>query len=550
MLSVNIDMRAWIPSLLMIGSVLLAQQPPSEPSILEGVVLDAETGAPLEGVAIYAPWPYWMPDPAPNASLMFSPTLTDKDGHFVRDNVYGRGGRASPGFSKDGYQAPFLVFTILPGERASNAVVRMQRRKSGVISGRVVDGNGMPAVNVAVTVYRCDPSRAPVAGQVARTDDRGDYRVYGLQPGRYIVGFSSGAGLILGSFPPPPGTPTATSNSIGAVLYPGVGLVSKAEVVTVRNEEETRLGVFALGLNRMGRIRFHILNSGEPAKDFSMSIGITTRRIVLNSGEDVWEEYKPDRPGPLTFALFFRENGREALVPVTSLDFDGADRDVEIDFSRWRGTLSVRTLVEQPDGSTTPFMNATSKLSLIHPGPLTSSLNITFGPEGTAMQAQAQVGNYEITTFSIPSDLYVASAHQDERDALVAGVDVSERSAPLEIRLRRGAGIFRGTLTDTHGNAVQGAKVMLLPEASSSGPDRVGNRRVDITDQYGHFEVRGITPGRYRAYASLDVDVDITNYQTVVYIDPEFMSKHRERAVPVVLEENGQIERNLTLLEK
>jgi len=532
----------------MIGSLSQAQQPPSEPSTLEGVVLDAETGAPLEGVAIFAPWPYWLPDPAPNAPLMFSPALTDEDGHFVRDNVYGINGHASPGFSKDGYQAPFLVFTTMPGQRASNLVVRMPRRKSGVISGRVVDGNGMPAVNIAVTVYRYDPLRAPVAGQVVRTDDRGDYRIYGLQPGRYIVGFSSGAGLTLVEFPPPPGTPPSTSNSIGAVLYPGVSLVSKAEVVTVRNEEETRLGVLALGPNRMGRIRFHILNSGEPAKDFSMSAGFTTRRIVLKSGEDVWEEYQPDHPGRLTVSPFFRENGK-LLTPGAWLDFDGADRDVEIDFSRWHGSLSVRTLVEQPDGSTAPFGSADSILNLSHKGPINSGLSIPAGPEGATEQVGAQNGNYEIITFSIPSDLYVVSARQGERDALVSGVDVADRSAPLEIRLRPGAGIFRGTLTDTQGHAVHGAKVILLPDSSSPGRDRVGNRRVDITDQYGHFEVRGIIPGRYRAYASLNADVDITNYQTVLSVDPEFVSKYRERAVPVVIEENGQIQRNLTLLE-
>jgi len=291
------------------------------------------------------------------------------------------------------------------------------------------------------------------------------------------------------------------------------------------------------------------LNSGEPAKDISMSIGFTTRRVALKSGEDVWEEFQPDHPGHLSVSLFFRETGK-SLTPGAWLDFDGADRDVEIDLSRWQGTLFVKTLVEQPDGSTTPFMNATSRLSMIHPGPLTSSVNISFGPEGTAMQTQTQVGNYEIATFSIPSDLYVASAYQDERDALVTGVDVADRSTPLEIRLRPGAAVFRGTLTDTRGNAVQGAKVVLLPEAGSLGPDRVGNRRVDFTDQYGHFEVRGIIPGSYRAYASLDVDMDVTNYQTVLSVDPEFVSKYRERAVPVVLEEYGQIERNLLLLEK
>jgi hypothetical protein len=206
--------------------------------------------------------------------------------------------------------------------------------------------------------------------------------------------------------------------------------------------------------------------------------------------------------------------------------------------------------VEQLEGSTAPFVNTASILNLSHKGLINSELSIPGGPDGTTVQVGAQNGNYEITTFSIPSDFYVASARQGERDALVTGVDVGDRSAPLEIRLRHGAGIFRGTLTDTQGHAVHGAKVMLLPDTSTPGPDRVGNRRVDSTDQYGHFEVRGIIPGRYRVYASMDVDVDITNYQTVLAVDPDFVSKYRERAVPVVFEENDQIERNLTLLEK
>jgi len=535
-------------SLLMIGSVSLAQQTPAEPSMLEGVVLDADTGAPLEGVAIYAPWPYWLPDPAPNSPLMFQVALTDKDGHFVRDNIYAKDGRTPISFDKAGFDYSFLPFTIHPGQRLSDVVVRLQRRRSGVISGRVVDRNGMPAANIVVTPYRYSPSRTLVAGPAARTDDRGDFRIYDLQPGRYIVGFSSGAGTTLRGFAPPPGTPPDTSKSIDAVLYPGVGLVSKAEIVTVRDGEENRLGILSLGSSRMGRVRFHILNSGEPAKDFSMSIGPATRRIVMRPGDEIWEEYRPDRVGSLTFSLFFRENGT-FLVPVTSLDFDGADRELEIDLARWRGTLSVRTLVERPDGSTIPFVNAISTLNLSHPGPLISKLNLPIEPDGTATQTGVQIGNYEISTFSIPPELYVASARQGERAALVAGVEVGDRSEPLEIRLRAGAGVFRGTLTDAAGRGVHGAKVMLLPEASSPVLERVGNRRVDITDQYGHFEVRGIIPGSYRAYASLDADMDITNYQTVVYVDPEFVSKFHERSIPVFVEENGKLEHNLTLLE-
>jgi hypothetical protein len=77
-----------------------------------------------------------------------------------------------------------------PGDTASFRLVR-----GGVITGRVTDGKGDPAVGAPVSVMRVrDAAGRPLAGAAFeafysrwRTDDRGVYRIYGLPAGSYLV---------------------------------------------------------------------------------------------------------------------------------------------------------------------------------------------------------------------------------------------------------------------------------------------------------------------------------------------------------------------------
>ena len=61
----------------------------------------------------------------------------------------------------------------------------MRARRLGVISGRVLDENQIGLSNVTVYAYRTG-SKLRLA-QSAVTDDRGAYRVVGLEPGRYLI---------------------------------------------------------------------------------------------------------------------------------------------------------------------------------------------------------------------------------------------------------------------------------------------------------------------------------------------------------------------------
>jgi len=63
--------------------------------------------------------------------------------------------------------------------------VNISLTRSLAIEGRVVDSYGEPMAEVGVSLYL--PSGGPTFSMSTHTDDRGEYRLYGLPPGRYRV---------------------------------------------------------------------------------------------------------------------------------------------------------------------------------------------------------------------------------------------------------------------------------------------------------------------------------------------------------------------------
>src|SRR5262249_29417455 len=79
--------------------------------------------------------------------------------------------------------------------------VTIRMTKGGVITGKVTDSQGQPAVQIPVQAVRLRDEKGRPARRIAmpfgnsegaKTDDRGIYRLYGLEPGVYLV--SAGGG--------------------------------------------------------------------------------------------------------------------------------------------------------------------------------------------------------------------------------------------------------------------------------------------------------------------------------------------------------------------
>ena len=89
--------------------------------------------------------------------------------------------------------------TALSLARDQQATITIRMSRGAVLAGIVTDANGRPAAGVAVTATSLKAApNAPAAGSAA-TDDRGQYRVFSLLPGEYVVSAKPslrGAGVI------------------------------------------------------------------------------------------------------------------------------------------------------------------------------------------------------------------------------------------------------------------------------------------------------------------------------------------------------------------
>ena len=129
-----------------------------------------------------------------------------------------------------------------PGE-----TVTIRMIKGGIITGRVLNKNGEPMALARVRSVRVkdeegNPVRDAITGRDWTTDDRGIYRLYGLEPGAYAVSVSLG-----NMFRPVPGLlRSAGQNSETAPTYYPSSTIDTATLVNVTagNEKPASISVF------------------------------------------------------------------------------------------------------------------------------------------------------------------------------------------------------------------------------------------------------------------------------------------------------------------
>src|SRR6266849_10000739 len=133
-------------------------------------------------------------------------TGTDNDGNFNAEGLDAgayRVSASSPGYVSEVSPAdpnnPATYYR--PGDSVTLTLI-----KGGVIAGFVTNNSGEPLVSAPVHAFRIrDAEGKPIQSGVQTrdrvTDDRGYYRLYGLQAGSYIVsvgGYSQYSGGMLG----------------------------------------------------------------------------------------------------------------------------------------------------------------------------------------------------------------------------------------------------------------------------------------------------------------------------------------------------------------
>ena len=182
---------------------------------IHGRVLAAESGDPIRNARVAS-------GGGPEAAV----TLTDADGRFTLAPVTADVRELSA--SKTGYNTT--------SARAADDV-EIRLAKSGAITGRVLDDAGDPVPLTSIVAERIVRTGGRVTFERAAsvvTDDLGEYRLFGLAAGEFVVGAAGGRTFQgNGTTPvdPPPGQPPHN-------YYPHAGSHEQAEAISIGAGEE------------------------------------------------------------------------------------------------------------------------------------------------------------------------------------------------------------------------------------------------------------------------------------------------------------------------
>ena len=538
--------------------------PPPPAGRISGRVLAADNGRPVKRARVFA-----TAVELPGGRGM----LTDDSGVFDLTEL--PAGRYTLTVSKSGFVAlsygqrrPLQAGTPLQladGQQLKG--IEFQLPRGSVISGHVLDedGDAMPGVMVRIMRYQYlqGEKRLTPAGN-GQTDDKGQYRVWGLMPGEYYVnalargggpgggqfggpgpgGFGGGGGRG-GRFGGPGGGPAGATDqeqvNYAPTYYPGVPSVNEAKPVTVGLSQEVLDINFNMQLVRVSRISGVVSNpDGTPVTSGTVNLvpdtgGGRANQIATNFGGRIqWDgAFTIGNVAPGRYMLRARGDDSEtpqfAAQPVSVNGDDLPDLTVVLS----PGATISGTISFLPGGSPAPDY---TQFRITAP----STDQSDFGPQPNARVDK----DGKFTLSGVSAGAHLIRPSNGSRTWLLKSVTAGDRDVtdtPFQVRsgenLANVTVVFtdkqseiNGTLTTENGTPVPEYTVLAFPADSSLWRPQSRHIMTARPDQTGNYRIRGLPPGDYYL-ATVDPS------QQGEWFEPAYLDEHRSGAVRVVLSE-------------
>lgn len=492
---------------------------------IEGTVLDSQTGLPISRAVLS------IEDQNRDDGNPLTSVASGADGHFAITDVppgsYELSGKKA-GFVEKSYGATNggegIPLTVKAGDTVADIVLRLDR--SAVIAGRVVDDEGEPfpgAQVVAMKYIRSGQRKKLLPVLFGQTDDRGEYRIFGLDPGAYYVRCTFPGGLG-GTLDP------QTHHRVRyiPIYYPSAATIEGAVPLKLKPGTEA-LANFSLSTGQTFAVRGKIAGA-KPGERFILMV---TRD---ESGSDFFGdqrtqpiegsafELKDMLPGSYRLRVSTIQSnkspGAAASEKVTVADEDVDNVLINIADS----TVQVHGVVKVPPGSKLDF----------------TKLQVHFGgepPEGSDESDTAydfrwqttpllnQDGSFTATLIPrpynvspaiigpLPDNWYIQSVTADGNDVSNSGIKVTPELT-LAIALSPDAATISGTVVDSQGKPVAGASIGTVSDQPRFG--RTGLRVRSTSDQNGKFSFGGIAPGSYKVLSWRDDESDVMSEKEIL----------------------------------
>jgi len=530
--------HVFLAAFLIIVGQLAAQQPKPGGSV-SGIVLDVSSDRPIGDVQVS------LYDPSvPSGN---SPgTITNGQGEFAFTGL--PTGRYLVSIKKQGFalarpsdlKLPSAYEVWVSVKDRESQMLELKLVPTGVITGRVMDTASQPvrsAVWLGIhgfdengndTIRIVSDSNGMVADP---TNDRGEYRRFGLERGKYVVVVSSSS--LFGGFP-------TSASKIPLTYFPGTTDASKAVFIDVAPGQEVDLGEIAIQPFMGSRVTLHFMDSISPGSrtlSYRPMFGVPIQ-YSLSATPDL---VMPSMP-PGYYDFFIQDVDDDGTEPThgrpfarVELTLNGSDVDKTVFISQGfhvHGTVQSEDL----EGRRVPVTGLTVRLKPTREG---RQYSMTVQKNGSWDLEHAAPGRYNVEISNLPSGSYLGSAVAANKDVL-DGIEITSDTT-MDMVVRAGGGSIEGGVFDSAQHPISSAVVVLLPDPQS--PRQPHLIRQIVSDIRGAFHFDGLAPGAYRAYAWRELESN-------AYLNSKFMEPYIERGTPLRVTRDDKTQVLVTVFEE
>jgi hypothetical protein len=527
--------------------------------------------------------------------------VTDREGVFSFKNL--APGRYQIRAQREGYfgtllpgavgiGAPTIVnttATVNAGQPTLPVSITMLR--GAIVSGRVRDPNGQPLSTAQVGAYQITYQNGRKTLQQVnskQTDDRGEYRLYWLPPGDYVIGTVPRR---LAAAAPTP------QDAYARTFFPNAVDARQSQILHVAEGAEINGTDILIRPDATGRISGKVLTSfvgpnGQPSIASIFYLFALDPTALADTNLPTFPNASSNRasgqfelrgilPGPYELMSNVPDgNGRQAWGR-TRVNVNGDANDVALSIQpgvevRIRmtvdGALPAFTMQNQPAGGrggTSVSVNgvvtttagpqaptgqvpmATNRVQLrssefggtFAPFESMANQDVAFDPaSGTFTFKSVLPGKYAINVLSLPLNGYVADVRGAGASVMDAGVDISSQTGEVEVVLKTDGKRIEGVVRDASQKGAAAARVALVPSAPSRRQN-IQLYKTANTDNAGKFAISGVAPGDYKLFAWEAVP-------NTAWMNAEFMALYEARGQAVTVGSTPTVNVELKLIPK
>jgi len=430
---------------------------------------------------------------------------TDADGRYLLTGIAGGSYRLkllAPGYVRSESSIGGIL-SLREGERLSG--IDFELARGGVITGRITDADGYPAIAEEVVLQAVD-QEFPVFfsnGWMNLTDDRGVYRLYGVPAGRYTVSVGErrdkdGAALSGGESKRP------------RTFYPGVTEKPRASIIEVHEGGEIfgidiTVGKFSKSFTASGRLISEETGAGVPGASCGAVILSPAGDVVdftsssrTNSNGDFW--LTDLRPGQYIVQISGRDRENFYADPVPfQIDHDDVG-GLEVKLRRGssiRGTVLIEGANAGAMRSSLSEITIRAGVEFLKPSAGWSWGSSHVADDGSFLIQGLAPGTARFSISATPGSNFRPELHYLEHDGAVAsdGIELGpgEDITAVRVVLVVGTSTLQGQVKLVSGPVLRGLRFGLMTARNLGN----GLSLYFPIDDRGHFFVDNLPAGQY-----------------------------------------------------